>query len=89
MSLLYNCVWWLFWNLQQNWYNKGLVDKVERRLKEAVQCYDKALEIDPKYVQAWYGKGGALNVMGGVWLRGSRPEKSACASLSRSRAPVL
>jgi tetratricopeptide (TPR) repeat protein len=48
----------------EDWYNKGLVDKVERRLEEAVQCYDKALEIDPKYVQAWYGKGDALYIMG-------------------------
>jgi tetratricopeptide (TPR) repeat protein len=48
----------------EDWYNKGLVDKVERRLEEAVQCYDKALELDPKYVQAWYGKGDALYIMG-------------------------
>ena len=34
------------------------------QLKGAVQCYDKALEIDPKYVDAWYGKGDALYIMG-------------------------
>jgi tetratricopeptide (TPR) repeat protein len=46
-------------------YNKGIVlCKVERRVEEAVQCYDKALEIDPKYVEAWYGKGDALYIMG-------------------------
>ena len=48
----------------EDWYNKGLVDKVERRLEEAVQCFDKALELDPKYVQAWYGKGDGLYIMG-------------------------
>ena len=49
----------------EDWYNKGIVlCKVERRVEEAVQCYNKALEIDPKYVDAWYGKGDALYIMG-------------------------
>jgi len=34
------------------------------QLKGAVQCYDKALENDPKYVDAWYGNGDALCIMG-------------------------
>ena len=48
----------------EDWYNKGLVDKVERRMEEAVQCYNKALEIDPLYVKAWYAKGDALYITG-------------------------
>jgi tetratricopeptide (TPR) repeat protein len=48
----------------EDWYNKGVVlDKANRRFEEALQCYDKALEIDPEYVQAWYGKGDALYLM--------------------------
>ena len=31
---------------------------------EAIECYDNALEIDDKYVHAWYGKGLALNHLG-------------------------
>ncbi len=48
----------------EEWYNKGIVlDKADRRFEEAVRCYDKALEIDPEYTQAWYGKGDALYLM--------------------------
>jgi tetratricopeptide (TPR) repeat protein len=49
----------------EDWYNKGVVlDKANRRFEEAVQCYDKALEIDPEYLQAWYGKEDALYLIG-------------------------
>ncbi|MGZ4893812.1 MAG: hypothetical protein ACXV29_07245 [Halobacteriota archaeon] len=37
----------------KGWYEKSLDGKAERRLEEAVLCFDKALELDPKYVQAW------------------------------------
>jgi tetratricopeptide (TPR) repeat protein len=48
----------------EHWYYKGVaLDKSSRSFAEAVECYDKALEIDPEYVEAWYGKGDALYVL--------------------------
>lgn len=43
-----------------------MLDKVGHRFEEVVQCYDKAIEVDPKYIQAGYRKGDALYIMG--WL---------------------
>jgi tetratricopeptide (TPR) repeat protein len=34
------------------------------RLQEAIQCYDKALEIDPQFLEAWVGKGAAIGALG-------------------------
>ena len=34
------------------------------RYEEAIKCYDKALEIDEKYVNAWNNKGNALCNLG-------------------------
>jgi tetratricopeptide (TPR) repeat protein len=48
----------------EHWYHKGVaLDKASRRFAEAIECYDNALEIDPEYVEAWYGKGDALYVL--------------------------
>ncbi len=43
------------------WFNMGLKAK---NPKEKMKCYDKALEIDPKYVGAWNNKGSALYELG-------------------------
>jgi tetratricopeptide (TPR) repeat protein len=34
------------------------------RLGEALTCYDRALEINPRYAQAWFKKGAALHNAG-------------------------
>jgi tetratricopeptide (TPR) repeat protein len=34
------------------------------RKDEAIKCYDKALEIDPKYANAWNNKGIFFNNLG-------------------------
>ncbi|MFQ5862912.1 MAG: tetratricopeptide repeat protein, partial [Candidatus Brocadiales bacterium] len=39
------------------WLNKGVALGQLGRDQEAIKCYDKALEIDPKYAKAWYNKG--------------------------------
>lgn len=31
---------------------------------EAIQAYDKAIELDPKYAYPWNGKGNALKSLG-------------------------
>jgi tetratricopeptide (TPR) repeat protein len=41
----------VYWANQGNQYWRRL------RLKEAVESYDKALEIDPEFYPVWYGKG--------------------------------
>ena len=32
--------------------------------KEAIECFDKVLEIQPKFAMAWYSKGCALLMLG-------------------------
>ncbi|MFQ6072921.1 MAG: tetratricopeptide repeat protein [Methanosarcinales archaeon] len=32
--------------------------------EDAIECFDKALEIDPKYAYAWVDKGKALDNLG-------------------------
>ena len=41
----------------KEWYNLGMEEKDPAK---KVEYYTKCLEIDPKYVDAWYDKGFAL-----------------------------
>ncbi|MBA7597449.1 Cell division coordinator CpoB [subsurface metagenome] len=41
----------------EEWINKGLDLFELKRYREAIECYDKALEINPDYDAAWYDKG--------------------------------
>lgn len=45
------------------WYNKGNNLLRVGRYQEAIDRYDRALELDPKYVNAWSNKGWVLNKM--------------------------
>jgi len=42
------------------WNGKGNALAYLKKYEQAIECYDKAIEIDPKYVYAWNGKGNAL-----------------------------
>jgi tetratricopeptide (TPR) repeat protein len=42
------------------WHNKGLSLNNLGRHNEAITCYDKALEINPNYINAWGNKGNSL-----------------------------
>jgi serine/threonine protein kinase len=46
------------------WHKKGVSLSALKRHKEAVGCYDRALQIDPRYTSAWIGKGVALIELG-------------------------
>ena len=46
------------------WNNKGWSLTALGRDEEAIGCYDKALEIDPRYADAWNNKGLALGHLG-------------------------
>ncbi|MBW9221687.1 protein kinase [Methanothermococcus sp. SCGC AD-155-C09] len=48
----------------EEWYNKGVALYYQEKYNEAIECYDKALKIDPNYVDAWYNKGVALKNLG-------------------------
>lgn len=43
--------------------NKGTALRALRRFKEAMDCYARAVEIDPTYASAWNNKGSVLGVL--------------------------
>ena len=51
------------------WINKGKALYELGRPEEAIECFDKAIELDPKKASAWYNKGTALTSLG-------RPEEA-------------
>lgn len=46
------------------WYSKGDAFVNQGKYNEAIECYDKVLEIDPNHIIAWNNKGWALNELG-------------------------
>jgi tetratricopeptide (TPR) repeat protein len=46
-------------------YNKGVaLARDLGKYEEAIQCFDKAIELDPNYAIAWSNKGNALDELG-------------------------
>ena len=48
----------------KEWYDKGTALIKSGRHQEALQCCDKALEIDPQNVRAWNNKGLTFGTLG-------------------------
>lgn len=48
----------------EEWNNEGYTHRRLKNYKEALRCYDRALQIDPYYSKAWNNKGFALDEMG-------------------------
>jgi Flp pilus assembly protein TadD len=46
------------------WFNKGIALAELDKLDEALKCFEKAIEIDPKDARAWSNKGIALDSLG-------------------------
>jgi tetratricopeptide (TPR) repeat protein len=46
------------------WYNKGIALDDQGRSQEALEAYDKVLEIDPQFKRSWNNKGYALTNLG-------------------------
>jgi tetratricopeptide (TPR) repeat protein len=46
------------------WYNKGNAHYRLRKYSEAIECYDRALELNPNLAVAWYNKGITLKELG-------------------------
>src|SRR3989339_803850 len=47
-------------NTAKDWFDKGIALIKSNKYKEAIECFDKAIEIDPQNEGAWYNKGFAL-----------------------------
>ncbi|MGI6022943.1 MAG: tetratricopeptide repeat protein [Methanoculleus sp.] len=52
------------WRDAVDWYNAGVGHQNSGGYKEAIRCYDRALEIDPEDAIAWSNKGNSLNKLG-------------------------
>ena len=46
------------------WNNKGVALKNLSRFKDAIECYDKAIEINPQFLTAWENKAFAEEKLG-------------------------
>lgn len=46
------------------WFNKGVALAKLGKYEEAIECYDKVIELNPNYAPAWYNKGVALAKLG-------------------------
>ena len=46
------------------YYTEGVALSELGKYSEAITCYDKAIAIDPNYVEAWNNKGNALYMLG-------------------------
>ena len=42
-------------------YNKGITYRILNEYKKAIECYDLAVKLDPKYKEALNNKGFCLN----------------------------
>jgi tetratricopeptide (TPR) repeat protein len=47
-----------------DWFDKGLALSSQGKYDEAIQAFDKAIELDPQYANAWYNKAFALTRLG-------------------------
>jgi len=43
-----------------DWYTKGYLLGNLNKIEAPIECYDKAISLDPRYVKAWYRKGHCL-----------------------------
>ena len=51
-------------NSAYDWLNAGFYHNINTQFSSGLDCYDKALEIDPKFAVAWNGKGSSLHKLG-------------------------
>ena len=49
---------------ETDWSNKGIALDTLGKYQEAIKCYDKSIEINPRDAGAWNNKGTALNTLG-------------------------
>jgi tetratricopeptide (TPR) repeat protein len=49
-----------------DWVNKGTALFSQGKYNEAIQAYDKAIELNPNLVLAWYNKGNAFKALGRI-----------------------
>ncbi|MFZ2536216.1 tetratricopeptide repeat protein, partial [Methanothrix sp.] len=47
-----------------DWYKKGIESINKGSSEEAINAYDRALDINPDYADAWSGKASALGIQG-------------------------
>jgi tetratricopeptide (TPR) repeat protein len=50
----------------EDWFDKGLALGIQGKYDEAVQAFDKSIEINPQKENAWYNKGNAFKALGRI-----------------------
>jgi tetratricopeptide (TPR) repeat protein len=55
---------------QEAWYSRGVELGELEQYEEAIEYYDRAIELQPDYCEAWHGRGAALYNLGQSQRRG-------------------
>src|SRR5512136_761726 len=48
----------------EDWFSKGNALFNQSKYNEAIQAYDKAIELNPQFALSWNGKGNSFNAQG-------------------------
>lgn len=60
----------------ETWYIQGNLCREMMDLRGAIECYSKAIEIDPKHAETWTNLGGAYGIFGNVQKQMECTEKA-------------
>lgn len=70
------------------WVSRGNTLRSYRRYREALRCYDRAIDIEPSCVDAWIEKGRLLHQMGNSELALRRFNRALEIDPARAEAKI-
>jgi tetratricopeptide (TPR) repeat protein len=65
------------------WHNKALTLIKQRKIDEAISCFDEAIAINQEYSKAWYNKGRCLE------MQGKTASAQSCLTMAKKLDPFL